>query len=55
MKFELAKELSINVLGKKLFRIRALIDFGDVKAGGLGGYVESVNNFSSLDLVKSDD
>ena len=31
---------------KKLFRIKALIDFSDVKAGELGGYVEKENNLS---------
>lgn len=30
----------------KLYRIRALIDFNDIKAGDLGGYVESYNNLS---------
>lgn len=30
----------------KLFRIRALRDFGQVKAGDLGGYIESESNLS---------
>ena len=42
-KFELTNE-SINVRGKTLYRIRALKDFGDVKKGNLGGFVESYNN-----------
>jgi UDP-3-O-[3-hydroxymyristoyl] glucosamine N-acyltransferase len=31
-----------------LFRVRALRDFGDVKAGEIGGYVESEHNLSHL-------
>lgn len=30
----------------KLTRIRALIDFGDVKAGSLGGFIEKESNLS---------
>ena len=40
-------ELTANVkmwFGKKLFQIRALISFGNVTAGDLGGYVESERN-----------
>ncbi|HDS1285021.1 TPA: hypothetical protein QEG51_001735, partial [Pluralibacter gergoviae] len=40
-KFELVAELSKEFFGKKLFRIRALISFGDVDEGDLGGWVES--------------
>lgn len=32
--------------GRKLYRIKALKDFGVVKAGELGGYIESENNLS---------
>ena len=32
--------------GDTLFRIRALISFGDVKKGELGGYVENESNLS---------
>ena len=32
--------------GRKLFQIRALKDFGDVKAGDLGGYIEKEENLS---------
>ena len=35
-KFELTDEFVTNNLGKKLFRIRALETFGDVKAGEVG-------------------
>lgn len=33
-------------LGHKLFQIKALKDFGDVKAGDLGGYIEKEENLS---------
>ncbi|ECJ2264064.1 hypothetical protein FNH73_15755 [Salmonella enterica subsp. salamae] len=39
-KYELVTELSREFLGRKLFRIRALISFGDVEAGDLGGWIE---------------
>ena len=45
-KFELTTEFITNALGKKLFRIKALVEFGDVKAGELGGYVEKEENVS---------
>ena len=42
-------EMTSNVkefLGHKLFQIRALKDFGDVKTGDLGGYIEKEENLS---------
>ena len=42
-KFELTAESKI-FAGKKLFRIKALISFGDVKEGELGGFVEKEEN-----------
>lgn len=48
-KFELTTKSITNEVGKKLFRIKALIDFGDVKAGELGGYVEKEGNVSQDD------
>ena len=45
-KFELTTEFITNAFGKKLFRIKALVEFGDVKAGELGGYVEKEENVS---------
>ena len=33
-------------VGRKLFQIRALKDFGDVKAGDFGGYIEKEENLS---------
>lgn len=34
------------ILGRTIYRIQALIDFSDVKAGDIGGYVESEENLS---------
>ena len=44
-KFELTTDTKIH-FGRKLFRIKALISFGNVNAGDLGGYVESEKNLS---------
>mgnify|MGYP000783143203 CR=1 FL=1 len=44
-KYELTAEF-IEKLGKKLFRIKALISFGSVEAGELGGYVEKEDNLA---------
>lgn len=44
-KFELTTNTKIH-FGKKLFQIKALINFGNVKAGELGGYVEKEENIS---------
>lgn len=46
-KFELTAEFVTNVFGKKLFRIKALVAFGDVSAGELGGFVEKEENLSN--------
>lgn len=43
-KFELTSEFVTNIFGKKLFRIKALVKFGDVEAGELGGYIEKEEN-----------
>ena len=43
-KFELTAEFVTNIFGNKLFRIKALMAFGDVKEGELGGYVEKEEN-----------
>ena len=43
-KFELTSETKINIFGKKLFRIKALISFGVVKTGETGGWVEKEEN-----------
>ena len=49
-KYELVNEDSIKHNGKKLYRIRALMAFGDVKAGEEGGYVQSEKNLSQEGL-----
>lgn len=43
-KFELTAEYVTNIFGKKLFRIKALVEFGNVKEGELGGFVEKESN-----------
>jgi len=45
-KFELITDDCIEHAGKKLYRIRALRDFGYVKAGEVGGYIEKEENLS---------
>lgn len=45
-KFELTSEFITNIFGTKLFRIKALIEFGNVKAGELGGFTEKEENLS---------
>ena len=44
-KYKLTEE-TINVNGKTLHRIEALRDFGDVKKGNKGGFIEKENNLS---------
>ena len=39
-------EKSINVDGRTLYRIEALRDFGDVKKGNKGGFIENESNLS---------
>ena len=43
-KYELTDEFAVHWSGKKLYRIRALVTFGAVVAGQLGGFVESEKN-----------
>nr|DAT80905.1 MAG TPA: Putative transferase, nesg, ydcK, Structural Genomics.38A [Caudoviricetes sp.] len=43
-KFELTTESKINIFGKKLFRIKALISFGNVGEGETGGWIEKEEN-----------
>ena len=45
-KYELVPDRQIVVAGTTLYRIRALKDFGNVKAGDLGGFVGSERNLS---------
>ena len=44
-KFELTTNTKV-LLGKKLFQIKALVSFGNVEAGELGGYIEKEENLS---------
>ncbi len=45
-KYELLKDDCINYEGRTLYRIKALRDFGCIKKGKLGGYIQSENNLS---------
>ena len=44
-KFKLTSNFKV-FLGRKLFQIKALVSFGDVKEGDLGGYIEKEENLS---------
>lgn len=46
MKYELLKNNFIEYKGRKLYRIRALKSFSDIKCGDIGGYVENGKNLS---------
>lgn len=45
-KYELTNEVKELFNGKKLYRIKALKHFGDVKEGDLGGWIEKEENLS---------
>ena len=45
-KYELLTDDTIEVFGRKLFRIKAKKNFGTVEAGELGGYIEKEENLS---------
>ena len=49
-KFELTSEF-VTFLGKKLFRIKALISFGNVEEGELGGYVEKKRTLAMMAML----
>lgn len=46
-KYKLTNETIVH-FGFTLYRIEALMDFSDVKAGDKGGFVQSENNLSQL-------
>ena len=48
-KYILCDDLYIWYGGKKLFKIKSLIDFNDVKAGDLGGFIENGDNLDHND------
>lgn len=45
-KYELTANFKIDASGIKMYQIKALKDFGDVKKGDLGGYIEREENLS---------
>ena len=45
-KYKIRKDLSYTFDGHKLYRIEALKNFGDVKKGSIGGFVENDKNLS---------
>ena len=45
-KFELTSEFITDIFGVKLFRIKALVEFGNVKKGDLGGFIEKEENLN---------
>ena len=51
-KFELTSETKINIFGKKLFRIKALISFGNVEAGETGGWGRKRRKYKSVRQCK---
>ena len=50
-KYEILTDDFIMQGNNKLYRIRALKDFGDVKAGDLGGFIQSEENLSQEGLA----
>ncbi len=46
MKYKLLENDTMRRYGRTLFRIEALKNFGKIKKGDLGGYIESENNLS---------
>ena len=45
-KYEILKDTKVRFFGRYIYRIRALKDFGNVKKGDIGGYVENKRNLS---------
>lgn len=45
-KYEILKNTKVRFFGREIYRIKALKDFGNVKKGDIGGYVESEYNLS---------
>ena len=45
-KYEMMQDQTIEWCGRTLYRIRALRDFGNVRAGDVGGYIECERNLS---------
>lgn len=45
-KYEILKDQAIAMNGSTIYRIKALRNFGDVKAGDIGGFIEKEENLS---------
>ena len=45
-KYEILKDKAITMNGSTIYRIKALKDFGDVKVGDIGGFIEKEENLS---------
>lgn len=45
-KYKIRKDLSYTFDGHKLYRVEALKDFGNVKKGSVGGFIEKEDNLS---------
>ena len=45
-KYEMLQDDKIEIEGHTHYRIKALKDFGNVKAGDIGGYIEKEENLS---------
>lgn len=45
-KYELLEDDTIKIGGRTLYHIRAVKDFGEVKKGDIGGYIEKEDNLS---------
>ena len=52
-KFELLLDDTVEYLGIKLFRIRALNSFGNVKAGDIGGYRKRYGRNKQVEVVEN--
>ena len=46
-KYELTTDIVVH-FGRKLFRIKALVSFGNISAGDNGGYIEKEENLSQF-------
>ena len=45
-KYELTSECITDIYGRKMYRIKALRDFGNIKQGTLGGFIEKEENLA---------
>jgi len=54
MNYKIRKDLSINLSGKKIFRIECIKSFKHAEKGEIGGYIESKDNLSDNAWVSGD-